>query len=254
MWYVLLSALFFAPSDPVLQPGLIQYTEGSTFASSNAGETAGRPHLVPDSVLVTRNDGRAEVLLTPGVVLWVGPNSRLRLLSAASNRCDLELAAGEALLQVLANPAMGTVTVKTSGNVQRFTKAGLFRLSAAEPRPAAARKDDLWRWARERDTVLARANLDAAKSIRDHHEIIESPIWAWDGPMKVFTYLPLRSQQTSPFEAVYWSPEYVHNAFRPSMAGAGGGILSTMGAPASTAGGSGVTDPKPKPSPAPVKQ
>lgn len=251
MLYALLPALFLAPAGPVVPPGLIQYTEGSTFVTSNAGDTAVRPHLVPGSMLVTRDGGRAEVLLTPGVVLWVAPSSKLLVVTASAERCDLELSAGEALLQVLTNPASGTVMVKTAGNIQRFTKPGLFRLSASEPRPVAARKDDLWRWARERDTLLARANLDAAKSIRDHHEMIESPIWAWDGPAKLYTYLPLRSQQTSFFGAVYWSPEYVHNAFRPSMAGAGSGILSTMGAPSSSHGqySSGSSGSKPPPTP-----
>lgn len=252
MLYALLPALLIAPPAPTLLPGLVQYTEGSSLASSNAGNTVGQPHLVAGSELVTRGDGRAEVLLTPGVVLWVGPNSRMVVTSISADACSVELTSGDALLQVLANSSSGTVTLKTSGSTLSFAKPGLFRLSASEPRAAPPVKDELWRWARQRDARLAQANLDAAKTVRDHHEMIARPIWAWDEPARLFTYLPLRSQQTSFFGAVYWSPEYVHNAFRPSMAG-GGGIISKPGAAASSSTVLGMTPP-PKPPPTPPKQ
>jgi hypothetical protein len=248
-----LPALLLAPPVPTLLPGLVQYTEGSSLASSNSGNTVGQPHLVAGSELVTRGDGRAEVLLTPGVVLWVGPNSRMVVSSISADACSVELTSGDALLQVLHNSASGTVTVKTSGSTLSFAKPGLFRLSGSKPRAVLPVKDELWRWARQRDELLAQANLDAAKSVRDHHETIASPIWAWDGSARLFTYLPLRSQQTSSFGAVYWSPEYVHNAFRPSMAGAGGGIISRPGAAAPSSTVLGMTPP-PKPPPTPPKQ
>jgi hypothetical protein len=63
-------------------PGTINYVEGS--ASINGGplnqQSVGYAQLQPGQVLQTAN-GRAELLLTPGVFLRVGENSAVRMIS-----------------------------------------------------------------------------------------------------------------------------------------------------------------------------
>ena len=63
-------------------PGTINYVEGSASINGRTlnQQSVGYAQLQPDQVLQTAN-GRAELLLAPGVFLRVGENSAVRMVS-----------------------------------------------------------------------------------------------------------------------------------------------------------------------------
>jgi hypothetical protein len=56
--------------------------------------------MQPGQALETGNDGYAEVLLTPGAFLRVGPNSELSLTAVGLADTRINLARGNALVEV----------------------------------------------------------------------------------------------------------------------------------------------------------
>src|SRR5271168_2128105 len=77
------------------QPGVVNYSEGQ---ASIGGEplnynSAGSVKLSPGQALTTEN-GKVEMLLTPGVFLRVGPNSAVRMISPALENTVLSVDKG----------------------------------------------------------------------------------------------------------------------------------------------------------------
>jgi hypothetical protein len=155
---------------------------------------------VKNGQTLAAQDGRAEVLLNPGVILRIGENSSFKMLS--NNRADtrLELLTGEAVVEVGELLPSNAITL-VSGNVHmELVKKGLYRIDAEDPgkfrvyegearvtngdQSVVARKgrqvllgavldmnafdvkdmDALMRWAGRRSEYLAEANVSAARS------------------------------------------------------------------------------------------
>ncbi len=86
-------------ADPA-RPGTVNYVEGH--ASIDGRSLAAMPaaaELSEGQTLATA-DGKAEVLLTPGVFLRLGENSTLKMISPDLTRTEVELERGRAELEV----------------------------------------------------------------------------------------------------------------------------------------------------------
>ena len=121
--------------------GTIQFTEGQVNLNGTAvqpkfGEF---PDVKTDGVLSTA-DGRAEILLTPGVFLRIGENSSFKMISNQLSNTRLEIQSGQAMVQVSELLADNSITVAFHGADVSLSKSGLYRFDS-DTDPAAQEHD-----------------------------------------------------------------------------------------------------------------
>src|SRR6266699_2697841 len=82
-------------------PGTLNYVEGQASIGDQTldSKAIGSAELQAGQVLATQN-GKAEVLLTPGVFLRLGSNSSVKMISPGLTNTQLALNQGEAMLEV----------------------------------------------------------------------------------------------------------------------------------------------------------
>ena len=195
-----------ASAQPVVsaKSGVIAYVEGTVFLGDQQVEysVAKFPEMKENAVLRTV-EGRAEVLLTPGVIMRVGENSSLKLITNRLVDTRLEILGGQAVVEAddIAKDTGVTVVLKNSSVT--LAKAGIYRFESEPARikvfkglaevktgsdtvPVAAGRaatldgtsasvqrfnteetDALDHWSRRRGEYLAMANVSAAKSLLD---------------------------------------------------------------------------------------
>ena len=226
--------------------GLIHYTEGQVFLEGKAvalrfGEF---PTLGENQELRTE-DGRAEVLLTPGVFLRVGEDSGVRMTSARLSDTRLALVSGVVLLQIDELFEGNTVTFTYGEYAIRFLKSGIYRLTAAPPelrvyggeasvdRNGETRLvkngralvmsgdlqvakfdgtdiDELYRWSRHRSEYLAMANLSSTNALRNSGTYWGVSGWYWNPYFGMYTFIPPDGMFYDPWGFAYWSPFTVY--------------------------------------------
>lgn len=117
--------------------GVVHYFEGAVYLNDQPIQ----PHLgrflsVPQGGELRTEEGRAEVLLTPGVFLRMDRNSSIRMVSTSLEDSRVELLAGSAMVES-AEPALGTAVALTYGDWEvRFPERGVYRVDAATSDPA----------------------------------------------------------------------------------------------------------------------
>jgi len=115
--------------------GVIYYFDGSVYL----GDQPLEPHLgkfpsVPQGAELRTAQGRAEVLLTPGVFLRMGENAVIRLVSNDLANTRVELRSGSAIVDS-AEPNSGTsVTLNFRDWQVRSARAGVYRVDSDPPR------------------------------------------------------------------------------------------------------------------------
>jgi hypothetical protein len=213
---IFLAALLSSPvwgSIPP-QPGTINYIEGQAAIGAQAltEKSVGSAKLEAGQSLTTEN-GRAEILLTPGIFLRVGDHSSLQMNSPGLADTIMTLEKGRAIVEVADIHPQNNVRISEDGSSTQLLKAGLYdfdadhsvirvfdgkavvqiadrnievkgghqlTLNAAEKLKAQtfdkkAYTDDFYRWASLRSSYLAEANVDAARRHAD------SPGWSAGG-------------------------------------------------------------------------
>jgi len=238
--------------------GTIHYTEGAVLLDGTAiHQKPGQfPQMRRDSVLATE-EGRAEVLLGPGVFLRVGENSEVALLSDSILDTRLALHRGSALIEI-AESKDDEVTVAVAGAEVILAKPGLYRFDAEPGRvmvydgealvtrndrteklkrsrmlllDGAAKSakfdnkqgDALFRWAGRRSEQIAKANLSAA-TYADHSS--GSSGWIYNPFFGMFTFIPGSGMWRSYWGYSYWSPATVYLAIAPNYNPASSGAPS----------------------------
>ncbi|MGP0075815.1 MAG: hypothetical protein ACLPWF_28195 [Bryobacteraceae bacterium] len=117
-------------------PGTLNYVEGQvtvagqtvtpqTFGSGQIGSA----QLGPNQVLET-GQGRAELLLTPGVFLRVGDNSAVRLVSPGLTNTRVEVLRGQAIVEVTELFKDNNLWIAMNGTSTRLDKEGLYAFNA----------------------------------------------------------------------------------------------------------------------------
>jgi hypothetical protein len=201
----LLAALVLpASAQPVIsaKSGLLSYVEGQVVLNDQPVEFS-TTHFadVKENSVVKTGDGRAEVLLTPGVTLRMGENSSLRMISNRLVDTRVELITGSVVVEADMIAKETNVTVVVGQGAVELPKAGLYRFNAepaqikvfkgdAEVEVAGQTKavsgghalglatetasiekfdtedtDDLDRWSHRRGSYLAAANISAARTL-----------------------------------------------------------------------------------------
>jgi len=115
------------------RPGMINYLEGQVSIDDRpvATQSIGTAEVSANGVLRTEN-GKAEMLLTPGVFVRVGDHSALRLVSPQLTQTKIELLQGEVLVEVTDLHKQNEIDVLDHGTSTQLEKNGLYRFNADE--------------------------------------------------------------------------------------------------------------------------
>ena len=200
-----LAALLSSPAWGSLppQPGTVNYIEGQAAIGAQAltEKSMGSAALAAGQSLSTEN-GRAEILLTPGVFLRVDHHSSVRMVSPGLADTIMTLEKGRAMVEVAEIRPENNIRIGENNSSTQLLKAGLYNFDAdrgliqvfdgrAEVQIAGQRievksghqvalnvtrklkerkfdkqadTDDFYRWSSLRASYLAEANVDAART------------------------------------------------------------------------------------------
>jgi len=115
--------------------GLIHFSEGSVFLDDQRLEhKAGKFEQMNNGSELRTQDGRAELLLTPGTLLRVGANSAIRMISNQLDDTRVELLSGSAMLNQGSDTLADTsVTILYNLDQVHIKKAGRYRFDSEPP-------------------------------------------------------------------------------------------------------------------------
>jgi len=187
--------------------GLVNYTEGAVSLRDQPVKlTAKQTYAeMKDNDIVRTALGRAEVLLSPGVVMRMAEESAVRLVSGSLTDTQVAVLEGDVFIEASELYEGSRVRVRLGDREAELMKAGLYRFTAdpAEARvydgrlqvasgdlskPTLAKKgnvvsmsdglvarkfdtdqgDVFYRWASRRSAYIAMANVSAAKMLHDN--------------------------------------------------------------------------------------
>src|SRR5579859_1289473 len=184
-------------------PGTLNYVEGQVSMNDQSldAKSVGVVDLQNGQVLETGN-GKAEILLTPGVYLRLGSNSSVKMISTNLTNTQVALNSGEAMLEVDKLYKENDIRISQPGANTRVVKTGLYDFDAANQdvrvlegkaivsaddrnttvkkdhevalndakvksrgfdAKAVTQNDDLYRWSSLRSEYLSEANVDTAR-------------------------------------------------------------------------------------------
>ncbi|HTW67177.1 MAG TPA: hypothetical protein VME17_21305 [Bryobacteraceae bacterium] len=123
--------------------GLINFADGSVFLDDQRVEQkSGKFDQMNNGSELRTQDGRVEVLLTPGTFLRMGPNSAIRMISNELDNTRVELLNGAAVLDqgsgTLANTA---VTILYNLDEVHIKKPGRYRFDSEPPQVKVEKGD-----------------------------------------------------------------------------------------------------------------
>jgi hypothetical protein len=182
--------------------GVVQYVEGRAFLAGQPIEPKfGQFPDIKENQEFRTEDGRAEILLTPGVFLRLGENSAIRMLSTRLVDTRVEVLSGSAIIESNEIPKDNAIELVYKKDSIRLQKQGLYRVDteparfqvfegeAAVTDPSgqltlhggkqtnlagvlmaenfnrkAEDQDALYRWSDRRASYVAQANVAAASS------------------------------------------------------------------------------------------
>jgi hypothetical protein len=115
--------------------GVVQYVEGRAYLNDQAIEPKfGQFPDIKDNQEFRTEEGRAEILLTPGVFLRLGENSSIRMLSTRLTDTKVEVLSGSAMIECNDVPKDNSIQAIYKGNAIRFDKQGLYRIDSQPAR------------------------------------------------------------------------------------------------------------------------
>lgn len=198
----LLTASAFGQMAISAKSGLVSYIEGRVLLGEEEVvlKMGGRlTEMKPEQTLKTE-EGRAEVLLTPGVILRVGENSSIKLIANRLEDTRVELTSGTAVVEATEIDKAHAITLLVGKAAVGLRKMALLSLDATsgikmykgeaqviaggeaqilrEGRQMEAsgtfamakfdknETDPLFRWANRRGEMVAMANIASAKAMQ----------------------------------------------------------------------------------------
>ena len=115
--------------------GVVQYVEGRAYLNDQVVEPKfGQFPDIKENQEFRTEEGRAEILLTPGVFLRLGENSSIRMLSTRLTDTKVEVLSGSAVIECNDVPKDNSIQAVYKGNAIRFEKQGLYRVDTAPAR------------------------------------------------------------------------------------------------------------------------
>src|SRR5207248_2220199 len=116
------------------RPGTVNYVEGQVRIDGQAvgAKAMGSAEVGAGQVLET-DRGKAEMLLTPGVVVRLGDNSSLKMISPSLTDTEVELVRGEAMVEAAKVERDNHLRVVDHGMKTELEKNGLYKFNADQP-------------------------------------------------------------------------------------------------------------------------
>ncbi len=201
------------------RPGSINYVEGNATIGSQTlnADSAGKVELEKNQTLNTQ-DGKVEILLTPGVFLRVAENSAVKMVSPDLANTEVALEGGRASVEVLDISKNNNIRIDLNDSSTQLVNKGLYEFDASQNRIMVYKgkaevnygsqktilggerqltlnqggklkaqgfdtrrdEDDFFRWCALRSGYLSEASVDEARV-----EIGNGPGWygpSWYGP------------------------------------------------------------------------
>ena len=238
--------------------GLIHYVEGQVYLGDQVVETKfGVFPEVKENQQLKTEEGRAEVLLTPGVFLRIGENSSFRMVTNRLIDTRLEFLKGAAVVEADDIAKDNSVTVVYGDATVHPVKKGIYRFDSENNElrvfdglaevsgggqtvevkeghaialdTLAVSKfdktvtDALNRWSERRDQYVSMANVGAADTLRNsiYNTSAGSPFmggWYWNPFFGMYSYVPgMGGMFYSPFGNPFFSPFDVYMAYMPGF-------------------------------------
>jgi len=249
---VLLSGSAFAQYVISAHSGVVQSVDGAAYLNGQpVQQKFGQFPEIKENQEFRTEEGRAEILLTPGVFLRMGENSSIRMVSNKLTDTRIEVLTGSVMVEcddVQKNDAKDNVVMLLyKGNTMLLEKHGLYRVDADPARfqvyegEAVVKgesgqvtlksgketslagvlmaenfdkkaADDLYLWSSQRSSYLAKASASSAMSLPNSSSGSYSP-WQFNPMFGMFTFVPYGGIAYSPFGYGFWSPYAAFNYF-----------------------------------------
>ncbi len=216
--------------------GVIHYVEGDVFAADQKIETklgAKFNELKPDQVL-RAEEGRAEILLNPGVTLRLSESSSVKMINNKLSETRLELLTGSALIEVAEMSDGNAMSLTYNDHTISFTKNALVRVDS-EPAMVKVYQgeasvlhngamsvvkmgksltldgnmqvarfdvkdtDAFYRWGSRRAAYVSTANASTARSLLNSGSSLSSSGWYYNPYFGFATFIPMSGMTRSPW-------------------------------------------------------
>jgi len=243
-------AIFCTPiwaAPPVAQPGALNYVEGQVSIGNQpvTSRAVGSAILNTGDVLSTGN-GRAELLLTPGVFMRLGKNSAVRMESPELTNTRVELLQGEATVEADVLHPEDRILIVERGATTQLTKQGVYDFNSdlqvvrvyegravvtqgdqhvdlnkdrqvALNQPLKSRKfdrdavensDPLYAWSKLRSEYLADATASTAQTYLVDGGSWSGAGWYWNPYWAMYSFIPGDGFFYNPFGFGLYSPLY----------------------------------------------
>jgi len=236
----LAGALTTVAQGATARPGTVNYTEGQVTIDGSVltAKSLGSAEVEPGQVLRTEQ-GKAEMLLTPGVFLRLGGHAAVRMVSPSLTDTRVELLQGEAMLEADEVLAGNHLVVADGGIDTLIQKNGLYRFTTdpaqlavydgkaqvfAEDRTAEVgrgktvtlmaqaamkpqsfdrqRTDDLYQWSSVRSQYTSEANMSSVQTIVAGYPYPWGGYgmgWYWNPWFSSWAFIPGNGFYASPF-------------------------------------------------------
>ena len=233
-------------------PGTLNYVEGQVTVAGQTvtSHSVGSVEVEPNQTLET-GQGRAEMLLTPGVFLRVGDNSSVRLVSPSLNDTRVEALRGQAIVEVAEIFKDNNIWVAMNGASTRLAKEGLYAFNADShliqvfdgkarveqndqtidlkkgreliiggawkaahfDTKSQAAQDSLYAWSNLRSKYEAEASMQSARNVFvGGGAYWDGPCWYWNPYWATYGFIPGDGIWYSPFGWPFYSPWIVYSA------------------------------------------
>ena len=238
-----------APGSSVV-PGTLNYIEGSVTLNGQpvTSESVGKAKLGENQVLSTAQ-GKAEILLTPGVYLRIGDNSSVRMLLPDLTDTRVALLNGGATVEVTELFKENHLQVGVAGTMTTLVKPGLYEFNADHPQVSVykgeafvlsgdrqvkvkeghqaqltgavlvakfdrkAVQDPLYAWSNLRSEYNAQASAESAQAVYGGWgPYWYGPGWYWNPYWDMYGFLPGYGVMYSPFGWPFFSPGFAYYA------------------------------------------
>src|ERR1700733_3588246 len=227
-------------------PGTLNYVEGQVAVAGQTvtSQSVGSIQVQPNQAIET-GQGRAEILLTPGVFLRVGDNAAVRLISPGLADTRVEVLRGQAFVEVAELFKDNNLWVVMNGTSTRLAKEGLYAFNADtrmvqvfdgqamvqqndqtmelkkgreltlvgpwkethfDPKSPAA-QGPLYAWSNLRSEYEAEASMQSARNVFvGGGAYWDGPGWYWNPYWDLYGFIPGDGIWYSPFGWPFYSP------------------------------------------------
>ena len=224
-------------------PGVVNYVEGSVSIDGQpiTSKDVGQAEVKQNQTLAT-GQGKAEMLMTPGVLLRLGPNSAVRMVSPNLTDTRVEVLRGEAMVEATDVHKENNIRILDHGATTTVLKNGLYDFDANTPRVSVydgkaavqgndstvnlgkgkqvlldgrlkavsfdrKQTDDLYAWSSLRSQYLAQTSVHTVGVYGGYpYAYGYGPNWYWDPYFASYSFLPYGGFLYSPFGFGFYSP------------------------------------------------